>query len=239
MGTFKENLYAICKEVATEFPGWDFAAGDFKNKSVKHTTQVVSLGFAFENGRTPLEPAARVENKKTMKLYKNLLGYSGSTSILLFQVLANELTHMPEHLRIGAWINQNRQSFLDYVTSIGKAKLADDVVDITEVKPVLRAVLQDGIALIERHYDLSSEENFLKALPPKYIPRKGSSWEYEGQRGVMMCIVRLCLGDFEFVERYRSDEYKTINLKRTVELDKIIAALPELKTRYAETGSVI
>ena len=187
MGTFKENLYAICREVADEFPGWSFTGGDFKNKSVKHTTQIVMLGFGFENGRTPLQPSVWIENRKTLKLYKYLLSYSVPTSILLFQVLANELTHMPEHLRIGAWINQDRQRFLDYVTSIGKAQHADDVLDITEAKPVLRAVLQDGIALIERHYDLSSEENFLKALPPKYTPRNQILYdEYEGQRGVMI-----------------------------------------------------
>jgi hypothetical protein len=47
------------------------------------------------------------------------------------------------------------------------------------------------------------------------------------------------LGDFDFVVRYRSDDFKTIYPKRTEELNKIIAKLPELKKRYAETGSVI
>jgi hypothetical protein len=242
MSTFKEYLYDICKKVAAEFPGWNFTAGQFKNKSLKHTDLLVSLGFAFENGRTPLGPAVRIENKKSMKLHKNLLGFSGATSFLTFQDLANELIYMPEVVRENAWIDQNKKTFLAYVTSINKAYLADTTIDMTEAKPVLHAVMRDGVSLIRKYYDLSSEENLLKAMPPKYTPKKsfsGSYDVYERQKGVMMCIVRLVLGDFEFVERYRSDEYQTVYPKRTVELDKVIAALPELKKRYAETGSVI
>jgi len=41
------------------------------------------------------------------------------------------------------------------------------------------------------------------------------------------------------VEAYRSDSFETIFPKRTVELDKLISALPALKKRYAETGSVV
>lgn len=63
--------------------------------------------------------------------------------------------------------------------------------------------------------------------------------ELERQKGVMMCIVRSLLGDFDFVERYRSDDFKTIFPKRTVELDKLAAVLPDLKRRYTETGSIV
>lgn len=240
MGTFKEKLYEICKEVASEFPGWGFTAGQFKNKSLKHTDISIPLGFAFENGRTPLQPSVHLENKKTVKLYKNLMGSSVSTSFMTFQDLANELTNIPEKFRVSARINQNKEGYLAYLASTNRTHLADRVIDITEVKPILQAVMRDGIALIERHYDLSSEENFLKALPPKYTPRNQAPYrEFEQQKGVMMCVVRLVLGDFEFVERYCSDEYQTSYPKRTVELDKIIAVLPDLKRSYAETGSVI
>ncbi|MGO4569269.1 hypothetical protein AB4Z52_30535 [Rhizobium sp. 2YAF20] len=57
--------------------------------------------------------------------------------------------------------------------------------------------------------------------------------------GVMVCVVRILLGDFDFVEHYRSDEYKTGKPKRIADLDKIIAALPELRKRYTETGTVV
>ncbi|AXW13832.1 hypothetical protein CJO84_01315 [Ralstonia solanacearum] len=61
----------------------------------------------------------------------------------------------------------------------------------------------------------------------------------EKMKGVMICLVRILLGDFDFVLNYRGDEFNTLFPKRFAELDKIIAALPELKRKYDETGSVV
>jgi hypothetical protein len=55
----------------------------------------------------------------------------------------------------------------------------------------------------------------------------------------MFCITLIMLGDFDFIEHYRSDAFKTEKPKRIKDLDAIIAALPELKRRYEDTGSVI
>lgn len=154
---------------------------------------------------------------------------------------------MPEPLRIGAAIFHDKKLYLEAVLAPGlydgktvKA-LEEKALDLSEARPVLRAMMQDGISLLERLYDLSSEENFLKRLPPKYKTRHANSPydEMEKQKGVMVCLVHLLLGDFDFVVNYRSDDYKTVFPKRKKELDAIIASLPELKRRYAETGSVI
>lgn len=101
--------------------------------------------------------------------------------------------------------------------------------------------MKDGIAFIETHYDLRSEEALLKALPPVYTTRHENSPydQMEKQKGIDMCIVRILLGDFEFVERYLSDDFKTIFPKRMDELNKIIEAVPRLKKRYSETGAAI
>jgi hypothetical protein len=101
--------------------------------------------------------------------------------------------------------------------------------------------LKDAIDFINNHYNLSSEQALLNALPTKYTLRheKLIYDEMEKSKGLMLCIVRILLGDFEFVERYRSDDFKTIYPKRIAELDKIMATLPALKKRYAETGSVM
>lgn len=241
MGTFKDDLFDTCKDVAEAFPGWKFSAGEFKNKTIKHTDLVIPLGFGFVNGRTPLSPAVFIENKKTMKLFMSLIGFRQPTSILLFRELANELTRVPETFKVSAWIEQDKRGYLAALASIDKTdENASKVIDLTEARAILEMVMLDGIALIERHYDLTSEENLLNALPPKYIPRNNIPYrEYEQQKGLMMCIVRVVLGDFEFVERYCSDEYKTVYPKRTGDLDKIVAALPNLKKRFAETGTVI
>ena len=146
---------------------------------------------------------------------------------------------MPENLRRGGWIHQDKKLQMALAPPSEQAQAG--MIDITEVRPVLRDVMRDGIAFIEKHYDLSSEENLLRNLPPKYTSYVGT-WGYdelEKQKGVTMCLVRILLGDFDFIMNYRSEDYKTIYPKSLTELDKIIAALPELKKRYAETGSVI
>ncbi len=67
----------------------------------------------------------------------------------------------------------------------------------------------------------------LRAFYPKYKASLfGGYQEYERSRGVMLCIIRCMLGDFAFVRRYKSDEYKTICPKMTDDLDKIMAYLP-------------
>ncbi len=53
------------------------------------------------------------------------------------------------------------------------------------------------------------------------------------------CLGAIVLGNFEFVERYCSDEFETRTPKRMQDLNRIVAALPELKRRFAETGNVV
>lgn len=70
----------------------------------------------------------------------------------------------------------------------------------------------------------------LESLPEKYrISSSGRCQEYEKSKGVMLCITRCMLGDFEFVKRYRSDGYKTVYLKTTEYLDKIIMYIPQME----------
>jgi hypothetical protein len=214
---------------------------------LKHSVLFILPGFGFNKDNTPLQPAVSILNKKTSVLSKRIIGYELSTSLVNFQDIPADLYYMPKHLRITAAIFRDKKLYLEAVHAPGRTDpgavktLEERALDLAEARPVLRAVMQDGISLFERLYDLSSEENFLKALPPKYETRHVNSPydEFEQQKGVMVCLVHLLLGDFDFVLKYQSDDYKTIFPKRKKELDAIIASLPELKRRYAETGSVI
>lgn len=240
MSPFKSELFQTCKEVAAEFSGWNFTSGFFKNKTLKHTDLVVHPGFGLEYGTTPLQPSVAIHNKRSMALFKAIIGYEMSTSLIDFRLVPHELSHMPENLRGPAWICEDKKAFLATGDSDSTAE-DDAVIDIKDARPILKAMLQDGIALIERHYDLSSEEDLLKNLPPRYEVTPHFTVPYsemEKQKGVMMCIVHVLLGDFDFVEHYRSDGFETVYPKRTADLDKLIAALPALKKRYTETGSV-
>lgn len=117
--------------------------------------------------------------------------------------------------------------------------VADRLIDIADVRPIMREMVTTGIGIIEKHYNVTSEDNFLRNLPPKYVSAYGRYEEMELQRGIMVCLVHVLLGDFDFPRHYRSDDFVTQKTKRIGDLDKIIAALPELEKRFAETGKVI
>lgn len=235
MSSFKDKLYELCGSVVSEFPDWSFTAGSFKNKTLKHTVLTIGLGFSFRDGNTPLQPALMIEHKKSMALFKKLNGYDQPTSIVPFQNIAQLLEHIPQELRLGGWIleDKNRQATLAPPSEQARERM----IDLTEARPVLRSVILDGIALIGRFYDLSSEDNFLRKLPAEYHTRVSSIPydEFERSKGVMMCVVRALAGDFDFAERYRSESYQTVFPKRLKEIDTVIAALPELKRRHGET----
>ncbi|NYH24792.1 hypothetical protein [Paraburkholderia bryophila] len=239
MSKFKSDLYDICDSVANEFSGWKFSSGQFKNKSLKHSDLIVHPGFGFERGTTPLQPGVTLNNKRAMKLSKELFGAVRETSIVNLQVIAHTLVHTPAHLRLGALIVEEKDAFL---TAAKTTPAVEEItLDISEAYPVLVAMMKDGIAFIETHYDLGSEEALLKALPPVYTTRHENSPydQMELQKGVQVCLAHTLLGDFEFVESYLSDEFRTIFPKRTDELKKIVDALPRLKKLYRENGSVI
>ena len=239
MPTLKESLYELCGEVASEFQDWSFVAGLFKNKALKHSTRVIDPGFSFARDSTPLQPAVRIDHKRSMSLFKKLNGYDFPTSIVTFQHIPQLLTHFPEKLRLVCTILGDKATHISLIGPSGGQAL-EQMIDVTEARPVLRAMLLDGIDLIGRFYDFSSEDGFLRNFPPKYTTRSDKSPydEFEGHKGVMVCIVHALLGDFDFVENYMSDRYPTIFPKRTRELAALVAALPELKDSYARTGVV-
>jgi hypothetical protein len=236
--TFKSELFDICSEVVSEFPDWSFSSGDFKKTISNHSTIKISLGFYFRHGNTPLGPAFFIEHKKSMTLYKKLKIYPRATSIVAFQNIAQRLKHTPEAYRTGGMIVEDKKFMMSVAPPSERPRTR--ILDITESRPVLRATMMDGIELLGELYDFSSEENFLRSLPPKYETRASTIPydEYERQKGVMLCIVHMLLGDFDYVERYSSGDYKTIFPKRP-ELANIVAALPELKRKYAETGKIV
>ncbi len=236
-------MNALCNEVAAEFANWSFVSEKFKNRTLKHTDLMVSPCFTFQGGSDnpgcSMQPAVEVAHKRTIKLYQEIFGVKPSrTSFMRFQTVRNLLHEYPENLRFQGHVWLRRRPFV--VTGIDKQEPWPKTwIGFDEAKPAIKGMLADGITLIEKYYDLSSEENLLRNLPPKYVPAVGENEEMEGGLGVMVCVARILLGDFDFVEHYRSDDYKTLRPKRINELDIIIAALPELKRRFAETGKVV
>ena len=227
--TFKTDIYDLCKKVVIDFPGWKFTSGgQFKNSALKHSDLIIHLGFHFSGGLcTSVAPGVWVANKKVNKLAKLLIGHDLlPVSIMSFQI-AYELTR--------------RTNVVGHIFATTGEPWRHSFITGDEAEPFLREVLSDGIALIERYFDLSSEEKLLRNLPTGY--HRDDNWGpgvfYENLDGISHCLAACVLGDFDFVERYASPDFKTMGPKREVELGKILAALPELKRKFAETGSVI
>ncbi|EUC19942.1 UNVERIFIED_ORG: hypothetical protein BDU10_8371 [Burkholderia sp. CF145] len=239
MSTFKSNVFEICDRVAEEFPGWEFKSGQFVNKTLKHSDLVVHMGFGFKQGTTAVVPSISIDNKRANKLTKQLLGFGRDTSLVNMMSISHLLTHWPRHLPLIPTIVDDKDVFLEFAKRTGAD--ASGVLSLTESYDLFRGVLKDAIRFIGSHYDLSSEQALLNALPPKYTTRheKSPYDQLESQKGIEYCIVRVLLGDFEFPLQYQSDGFKTIFPKRTDELETVIAALPRLKERYTRTGQVI
>jgi len=246
METLKTKIYGICKDVAMDFTGWNFSTGKFKNSSSKHTELIIDPGLTFDRGFGHLQPRIVLNNKRVTKLSKQLLGEAIPTATISFQVIAHLLTAMPEPLRLSCLVCDDKAQYMAAIresNSFGE-NVMDGLnarsIDIKNVPAVLAAMLNDGISFIERHYQLVDEASFLINLPAKYTTRNEIPYdETERQKGVIMCLVHILLGDFDFVNLYRSEDFKTVFPKRVGDLNKIVAMLPDLKARFAETGSVI
>nr|WP_276509899.1 hemagglutinin repeat-containing protein [Gluconacetobacter entanii] len=238
MSVFKNDILALCREAIEGYDGWEFVSDQFRNKSLKHTTLVVEPGLRFDRvgplGEVMPFPVLFLDNKKTMRLYKKILGTSVHTSRVTFSDIRGSLNMLPEFLQSTPRFIQNRAMFIE-------AGGSDKPYwrDANEFKDVIKRIFLQGVAFFESHYNFNSEKDMLEELPARYaVTASGGYKEYEQERGVMLCIVRCILGDFEFVKRYRSDEYKTVFPKMTEDLDKIIACLPQMKKSWQEKGCV-
>jgi hypothetical protein len=234
--TFKDDIYQICKEVASEFEGWNFVAGSFKNKTLKHTDLIVDPGLYFKSGGCDTQPCVAVNNKKAKKICQLVVGWDNWSLLIKYQLESadyrgvNSVMHIyPEKFQA---VDMYRKPCAWPTQWIVQA----------QAKDYLRKVLTDGIGFLHKYFDLSSEEKFLSHLPTSYKWMDGG-WPdgsfYDGQDGIMLCVAALVRGDFDFVERYASDDFKTDRPKRELELSKIMAALPNLKRKYTETRSAM
>ncbi|MFP3550582.1 hypothetical protein SB861_07685 [Paraburkholderia sp. SIMBA_049] len=229
MSTFKSDVFDICDRVAEEFPGWEFKSGQFVNKALRHSVLIVHMGFGFKQGTTMVAPSMSIDNKRANKLTRQLLGFGRDTSLVNMMSISHLLTLRPENLPLIPMIVDDKDASVKFEKRTGAD--ASGVLSLAESYELFRGVLKDAIWFIEVHFDLSSEEALQNALPPKYTTRNERSPydQLESQKGIEYCVVRVLLGDFEFPLKYQSDDFKTIFPKRTDELEKIIAAIPELR----------
>lgn len=243
MPTLKEDLYSACEEVVTTFPDWSFSAGKFRNRSLKHTELLLDLGLTFRHEFVYLQPWISLKNRQVARLSKQLIGEARPTVQISFHSIAHLLESVPERFHVSAVIYKDKPGNISAIRNSGAFSISvieqfdAQSIDVKEAKPLLAAVVQDGIAFIERAFDLRDEESFLKGLPAKYASYNQVPYdELERMKGVVLCIVKLLLGDFSFFEQYQREDFKTLYPKREDELKKIAMAMPELRRRYLKLG---
>ncbi|MGF1765442.1 hypothetical protein [Aliivibrio kagoshimensis] len=221
----KQDLLSLCKEIAKEFEGWSYTAGTFKYKSLKHTELQIKTFWSFNGLRGTIAPAVCIKNKKIEKLYHEITGEVPNSWDWTF--LLHHEQQRPEKY------HSARYHIFRHRNSMGNHGWEKYYLTLEQAPEFIRAVLQDGIDIIEQQYHLDSERTLLGNLPEEYHTVVAGTYcqLYEEGEGIKYCLARILLGDFDYVERYYRDEIKTVQTKCKEDLEKILAVLPELKKR--------
>jgi len=241
--TFKNEIFEICHQIAANFHPWKFAAsGEFVNRALKHTDLLISPGFVFNTEPScSVSPVAGIKNRKIVRLYKKLFGREP------FWTLSVKFQLESEKYRGVRSVKRIYPQKVPITTADGGAKCwPDSFIVRAEASTYLEGVLTDGQSYIEKYFDLSSEESLLRHLPASYqwmdkgIGNSGQMGSfYEETDGIIHCLAAIILGNFDFVERYCSDEFETMAPKRMQEVGKLVSVLPDLKQQFAQTGGVL
>lgn len=239
--TLKQDLIQSAKDFIATKPDWEYSSkGMYKYKISKNTDVSIYLGFNFKSSSCFMQPSVWVQNKKFSKLAKEILGYEGYGFPIQFQ----SVLPRPNLAKISI-------CFRDQKTYDNNGNLIywDSLSRLRDQAPeIFSGIFDEGLKIIDEYLDLSSEENLLNNLPLTRNPQFGLNGEElftppymfcEGSSGPAQCLLRIVVGNFDFVEQFASGVLEGVYDKRTAELNKILAALPELKRKFAETGSVI
>ncbi len=180
----KTEIISLCKEVAKDYEGWDFVAGIFKNKKINHTVKMVHPLWSFSPGSALAQPIAAVCNKKVDKIYKEIIGFSGT------------------------WTHNTRfeRGVDDYIR---RFRIYDIIEDDAEGR--IRQLMDRGIEVIESTYDFSSEEALLKSIPVNIEKDPGLiNCIIQGEFGNFDFIEQYCTEKIETIYPKRLDDAKKI-----------------------------
>jgi hypothetical protein len=182
----KDEIINLCKFIAQDYPGWEFSAGAFKNKKeMKHSVKIVAPTWSFSPGSALMQPVAGFLHKEAGKVIKHIYG---------------------EPFDLTSWVRLDGLN-RDYVGGIRFYDIESD-----KAEDVIRKMFDEGLSVLDKYYDFSSEENLLKSAPK----------DIEGQFGVQYCIMMAILGDYDFVLKYRNNEIKTDAPKAYDDISEVI-----------------
>jgi len=242
--TLRTVIHSLCKQIAAETSEWqfssgkDFGTGSFKRKDIKFADAKICPCFNFKVGTTcNMQWEVVVNHQKLAALCNEIIPwpYWTLSEIGFKGVVPGYKSGDPDKHPVSSIWTPN---MYEYYRQQGKSWPRGWIL-VADCEPYLRKAFADGQALIAQYYDLSSERALLENLPTqKGVVGDAGRGGLEGDFAIMYCLARMSLGDFDFFELYRSEEFETVYPKNTKSLDQLAAKVPELKKRYAKTGSI-
>jgi hypothetical protein len=133
----KAEIITLCKHIALDYEDWEFVAGSFKYKKLKHTVLMVNPLWVFSSGSASCEPIVAIANKKIDKI----------------------LSHIHR--------NPSWSHHMDIINIETGHPLTFRIYDIEkdDAENMIRAFFDDGLVMIEKTYDARTEEAILKSIP--------------------------------------------------------------------------
>ena len=206
----KSDVKEFCVRLAGEYPGWEYKASVFKNKTLKHSEIWIDPGWVLH---LSAEPYIRVFNKSVSTILRE--GFQGLYA-------PNWTTTMPI---LSPDAHNNVMIYQKLVNALPEAKI------------YIRDFFERGLDLIEQYFSNPDEKEFLNGYPIQgKFPIPATN---EGYEGLGNCLARAVLLDFDYVERFICDDFPTARPIHERDRERVAQWLPIWKERAAETGSIL
>ena len=206
----KSDVKEFCVRLAEEYPGWEYKASVFKNKTLKHSEIWIDPGWVLH---LSAEPYVRVFNKSVTKILKE-----GFQDPYIPKWTARMSILCPE-------AHNHCMIYQKLVHTLPDAEV------------YIRDFFERGLDLVERYFSNPDEKEFLAGYPIYgEFPNPSTA---EGYEGLGNCIARAILLDFDYVERFIKDDFPTVRPIYEPYRERVAQWLPIWKERVAETGSIL
>ena len=206
----KSDVKEFCVRLAGEYPGWEYKASVFKNKTLKHSEIWIDPGWVLHLSAMPY---VLVFNKSVAKVVRES-----------FQGI-----HMPKWTTGMAILSPDAHNHAMIYQKL--------VHTLPDAEAYIRDFFERGLDLVERYFSNPDEKEFLAGYPIYgEFPAPSTDDAYEGLGN---CIARAILLDFDYVERFIKDDFPTIRPIYEPYRERVAQWLPIWKERVAETGSIL
>lgn len=102
-----------------------------------------------------------------------------------------------------------------------------------DAEPILRQAVDIAMPPLLNRYDLSSVEAFVENFPSDHPDN------FRDNQGVHYCLLRMLIGDFDFIHSYHEKALATSRGYRLEDIERILPYVDEMKTNWEKTGKLM